>query len=139
MNFPKTLKFGLFAIAMALMVAAVPAHAQTLYRATFTLPFEAQWGKTVMEPGNYTITVEEALGQKLIRLDGAAKLAIFAGISSPDPVGDNGRLTFVNVNGLYTLKSFTASAIGQAFVFPVHKAKGDQAKLTTLSLGLGTN
>ncbi len=136
MNLQKKLRFGLLAVALALVAVAVPAHAQQLYKATFDLPFEAQWGKTVLEPGQYTITVEEALGQKLIRLHGAAQLAIFAGPSSPEPVGDNGRLTFVSVNGLYTLRSFQAAAIGQSFVFPVHHAKGDRAQLTSVSIGI---
>ena len=136
MNIPKKLRFGLLAVAIALVAVSVPANAQQIYRATFTLPFEAQWGKTVMEPGEYTITVEQALGQKLIRLHGAGEVAVFAGISNTEPVGDNGKLTFVNVNGLYNLKSFSASAIGQAFEFPVHKARGDRAEVTTLRLGV---
>jgi hypothetical protein len=135
MNLQRKLKVGLLALAIVLVAAAVPANAQQLYRATFTLPFEAQWGNTVVEPGEYTITVEEALGQKLIRLHGSEDLAIFAGISNSEPYGDNGKLVFVNVNGLYTLKAFSAAAIGQAFVFPVHKAKGERAQITTVGVG----
>lgn len=135
MNLQKKLRFGLLAVAIALVAATIPANAQQLYKATFTLPFEAQWGNTVMEPGHYTITLEAALGQKLIRLHGPAELAIFAGPSSPESVVDNGKLTFVSVNGLYTLKSFTAGAIGKSFIFPVPRAKGNHAQLTTVALG----
>ncbi|HEV8041241.1 MAG TPA: hypothetical protein VGP62_20370 [Bryobacteraceae bacterium] len=140
MNLQKKLKLGLLALALVLVVSAVPANAQQLYRATFTLPFEAQWGSTVIEPGEYTITVEEALGQKLIRVNGSGErqLAIFAGLSSSEPYGDNGKLVFVNVDGLYTLKAFSAAAIGQAFIFPVHKSKGERAQHVT-TIGLGTN
>jgi hypothetical protein len=137
-NLQKKLRFGLFALAIALVAAAVPASAQQLYKATFDLPFEAQWGKTVVEPGQYTIVVEEALGQKLIRLRGATQLAMFAIPSSyPEPVGDTGRLTFVSVDGLYTLKSFSIAAIGKSFYFPVPKSKGgEHAEIATLKLGI---
>jgi hypothetical protein len=139
MNLQRKLKLGLLALAIVLVASAVPANAQQLYRATFTLPFEAQWGSTVIEPGQYTITVEEALGQKLIRVNGdGQRLAILAGISSSEPYGDNGKLVFVNVDGLYTLKAFSAAAIGKAFVFPVHKSKGERAQQVT-TVGLGTN
>ncbi len=70
MNLQRKLKVGLLALAIVLVAAAVPANAQQIYKATFTLPFEAQWGNTVVEPGDYSITVEDALGQKVIRLHG---------------------------------------------------------------------
>src|SRR5579863_9367500 len=139
MNLQRKLKLGLLALALVLVASSVPANAQQLYRATFTLPFEAQWGSTIIEPGQYTITVEEALGQKLIRVNGPREqLAIFAGISSSEPYGDNGKLVFVNVDGLYTLKAFSAAAIGKAFVFPVHKSKGERAQQVT-TVGLAAN
>jgi hypothetical protein len=132
MNLQRKLKVGLLALAIVLAAAAVPANAQQLYRATFTLPFEAQWGNTVVEPGEYTITVEEAGGQKLIRLHGDQDLAVFPGLLNSEPYGDNAKLVFVNIDGLYTLKAFNAAAIGKAFTFPVHKAKGERAQITTV-------
>jgi len=139
MNLQRKLKVGLLALAIVLMAAAVPANAQQIYKATFTLPFEAQWGNTVVEPGEYTITVEEALGQKVIRLHGHGDLAIFAGPANPEPLADNGKLVFVNVNGLHTLKAFTASAIGESFIFPIQKARGERASQQVTIVGLGSN
>lgn len=43
MNLQRKLKVGLLALAIVLVAAAVPANAQQIYKATFTLPFEAQW------------------------------------------------------------------------------------------------
>jgi hypothetical protein len=134
MNLQKMLKLSLLALAIMLVFSAVPANAQQIYKANFTLPFVAQWGNTVIEPGDYTITVEEALGQKLIRVHGAAELAVFAGLSSTEPYGEKGKLTFVNVNGLYTLRAFDAAEIGKGFTFPIHKAKGERAQLTTMTV-----
>lgn len=139
MNLQKKLKVGLLALAIVLVAAAVPANAQQLYKASFNLPFEAQFGKTVVEPGEYTITVEESLGQKVIRLHGRGDLAIFAGNSNSEPYADNGKLVFVNVSGLYTLKAFSAASIGESFVFPVYKARGERASQQVTTVGVGTN
>lgn len=131
MNPQKKLKFGLLAVTAALVVSSVRADAQQLYKAAFNLPFEAQWGSVVLEPGQYTITVEQTLsGHKVIRLHGQGEQAILAGPSSPAPVGDHGRLTFVTVNGVYSLKKFEADAIGQSFIFPVLKTKGQKSART---------
>jgi hypothetical protein len=139
MDSTKKLRFGLLAVAIALVAASVPANAQQLYKATFDLPFESQWGTTVVEPGHYTITVEEALGQKLIRLHGSVEMAIFAGATSSEPERENGTLSFVNINGVNTLKAFSAGELGQAFQFPVHKAKGERAQVTSTTVALRSN
>jgi hypothetical protein len=139
MNLQRKLKVGLLALAIVLVAAAVPANAQQLYKATFNLPFEAQWGNTVVEPGEYTVTVEDAIGQKVIRLHGHGDLAMFAGAAHSEPIGENGKLVFVNVNGLYTLKAFSAAAIGESFIFPVQKARGERASQHETIVGLGSN
>ncbi|HLK20000.1 MAG TPA: hypothetical protein VKT81_13650 [Bryobacteraceae bacterium] len=134
MNLQKMLKLGLLALAIMLVASAVPANAQQVYKATFTLPFEAQWGSTVIEPGEYTISVEDAPGQQLVRLRGSADLAVFPGLTNWEPYGEKAKLVFVNINGLYTLRSFEASEIGKSFTFPIHKSKGERAQLTTVSV-----
>ena len=134
MNLQKMLKLGLLALAIMLVASAVPANAQQVYRATFTLPFEAQWGSTVVEPGEYTITVEDAPGQNLVRLRGTSEITVLAGLTNWEPYSEKAKLVFVNINGLYTLRTFDAAAIGKAFTFPVHKPKGERAQLTTVSL-----
>lgn len=134
MNLQKMLKLSLLALAIMLVASAVPANAQQIYKATFTLPFEAQWGNTVVEPGEYTVTVEDAPGQKLVRLHGAAELSVFPGLSNWEPYSEKGKLVFVNINGLYTLRTLDAGAIGKAFTFPVHKSKGERAQLTTVTI-----
>ena len=67
MNLHKTLSLGVLALA-AVLIAAAPANAQQMIKGTFNLPFEAQIGSTIVEPGQYDITLEESLGQKLVRL-----------------------------------------------------------------------
>ena len=133
MNLQRKLRFGLLAVAFVLVAAAVPANAQQIYKATVELPFESQWGTNVVEPGQYTITVEDLVGVKVVRLHGGAELAIFATSYFGEPYGDNGKLTFISVNGVYTLKAFDAQAIGKVFSFPVYnKVKGERAQTATV-------
>jgi hypothetical protein len=46
------------AIAVGLSVGS--ASAQPLVKGTFTLPYEVQWGKAVLPPGHYSITIDDA-------------------------------------------------------------------------------
>ena len=129
MNMQKTLT--LLALAFALVIATVPANAQQLYKGTFTLPFEAQFGSSIVEAGQYTITVEEALGQKMIRLygqstNGPAGFTVLTGSSDRVSPGENGKLKFVDINGIPTLKSFEAGVIGQSYTFVTPKVKGGE-------------
>lgn len=53
----QTIKVTLFAtVLLATFAFAAAANAQTI-SATFTLPFEAHWGKNVLPAGNYRITI----------------------------------------------------------------------------------
>jgi len=136
MNIQKTLT--LIALALALVIATAPANAQQLYKGTFNLPFEAQFGNSIVEAGHYTITVEEALGQKMIRLygqstNGPAGFTVLTGSSDRVSASENGKLKFVDVNGIPTLKSFEAGVIGQSFTFVMPRAKGGERSARTSS------
>jgi len=62
-------------------------------------------------------------------------LAMFGTPSGTDAVGGNGQLTFVSIDGLYTLKRFSAGATGESFIFPAPKAKGNHAQLAPMVVG----
>ena len=47
-------------LAIAICAAAGAASAQPLVKGTFTLPYEVQWGKAVLPPGHYSITIDRA-------------------------------------------------------------------------------
>jgi len=131
MNLQKKVGFGLVALALVLVFAAAPASAQQIYKAKFTQPFQAQWGNTVIEAGDYTITIEQYATQKLLRLHGAGEVALLAGPTLHGEYSDTGRLTFIEVNGVMVLKEFEAGEIGQSFVIPLPKIKRDQAANTS--------
>jgi hypothetical protein len=118
MYLQKKFRFGLLAILAALSISALPLSAQQVYKATFDLPFSAHWGRTVLEPGEYTVTVEQGLAMRLIRIQGEGGTAVtVAGPYKTEPAGEYGRLTFANVGGTYVLEQFDAGSLGQAFTF----------------------
>jgi hypothetical protein len=47
-------------LAVVICAAAGAASAQPLVKGTFTLPYEVHWGKAVLAPGHYSITIDRA-------------------------------------------------------------------------------
>ena len=119
----KKFGFGLLAIAAVLLGSALPLGAQQLYQANFELPFAAHWGGTTLEPGQYTITVEQSLASRLIRIHGEHGTSlVLAGSYKPEAPAEHGRLTFAKLDGNYVVQEFSAGPLGQAFTFPAPKS-----------------
>jgi hypothetical protein len=142
MYLQKKFRFGLLAILAALSISALPLSAQQVYKATFDLPFAAQWGRTVLEPGEYTVTVEQGLAMRLIRIRGEGGTAVaVAGPYKMEPAAEHGRLTFANVGGTYVLEQFGTGSLGQSFTFakpkalPGESAQADNKTRDTVVLG----
>ena len=93
-------------IGMAMLVAALltslffvgTARAQgqfPAYVGKFTLSYKVVWGNSVLQPGNYTITIK-SIGAPIVALvrnsDGDAVTHVVSGASSGNPNGVNGIL-----------------------------------------------
>jgi hypothetical protein len=130
MYLQKKFGFGLLAVVAGLIASTSPLSAQQVYKATFDLPFAAHWGGTDLEPGAYTVTVEQGLATKVIRVRGEGATALtFAIPSQIDASTEQGRLTFRNVGGTYVIEQFDAGSLGQSFTFAVPKAlHGESAR-----------
>lgn len=127
MYIQKKFRFGVMAILAGLIVSTLPLSAQQVYRTTFDLPFAANWSGTILEPGEYTVTVEQGLAMRLIRIDGEGGKAItVANPAESKPWADVGRLTFTNVDGNYVIQRFDAGPIGQSFSFATPKVRSGQ-------------
>jgi hypothetical protein len=123
MDLQKKFGFVAFVFLAALVLSALPLSAQQVYKATFELPFTAQWNRTILEPGEYTVTVEQGLAMRLIRVQGQRVTAVtVAGSYNEEPLAEQGRLTFANVDGVYLLEQFHAGTLGQSFSFDRPKA-----------------
>jgi len=123
MDLQKKLRFGVGIFLTVLVISALPLSAQQVYKATFELPFTAQWNRTILEPGEYTVTVEQGLAMRLIRVQGPRVTAVTVASSyNEEPLAEEGRLTFANVDGVYLLEQFHAGTLGQSFSFDRPKA-----------------
>jgi len=79
-----------------LFVGTARAQGQSpAYVGKFTLSYQVVWGKSVLQPGNYTITIKST-GAPIVALvrnsDGDAVTHVVSGASSGNPNGVNGIL-----------------------------------------------
>jgi hypothetical protein len=122
----------------ALLAATVAVAQSPSYRGTFTLPVEARFGTTVLEPGNYTVS---ALGNASgIRITGDTKsVSILSAGYDVTREGDKSKITLVSTDDGYALRSFESESMGRAMRFVVAKGKHAErasAKQTTIEVGL---
>ncbi len=117
--------FAAFALALALSVSH--ANAQ---KATFTLPFEAHWGNTVLQPGEYTLEAP-SIGSTLpvfsiIGNDGKRMLLPHSNVDY-GTVSARSYLELVNIGGAYFVEKFESGATGKSFAFEIPKSVRHQA------------
>jgi hypothetical protein len=125
--------------AMVLMLAFVTgittprAAAQEAFRGTFHLTAETYWGKTLLPPGPYTVTMslDPAQRIRMVRLEGDGLRAFFlTGPPTLDRISHRSTLRLENINGVYVVRHLDAGMLGQSYVFPVSKnvrIKGERA------------
>jgi hypothetical protein len=67
-------------LAASLLVLAATAGAQgthTVFKGKFTLPYEVRWGKSVLEPGEYSMTMRAGTSQPdFITIQGNGRTAV---------------------------------------------------------------
>lgn len=128
-----------FALTMAcvtlLGLTAAAASAETITKATFTLPAQAYWNDVLLQPGDYTLSLERNLsGIELVSIRGegvAARFVVPAG--SADGSGHS-YLMVDEVNGTNVIRELNAASIGRSYRFGVSKTvrnltlRGDAAQ-----------
>jgi hypothetical protein len=129
MTFRIQYALGAALLAAALGLTTPQANAQQGYKGTFNLPFETYWGGSVLEPGQYTVSLESpTMSMRVLRVTGNGGTAtILAGPSEAVEAGSHGRLVLANVNGTYAIQQFDAGALGRSFTFTLPKALRDKA------------
>ena len=129
MYLQKKFRFGLLTILAGLVVSTLPLSAQQVYKGTFDLPFETRWGGATLEPGHYTVTVEQGFTMKLIRVQGeGGNLISVARPSTVEPFTGPGRITLAHVGGTYAAERLDAGSLGESFTFALPKSlKGESA------------
>lgn len=131
MYFRLTRVLSLTAIAAGLGLTTVHASAQ---QATFHLPFEAHWGRAVLEPGDYRLSLP--MGESpshLIHLRGAGKGSMFVPEATETQQFGSNRsyLKLVNVKGTYFVREYKSGPAGLLFTFSVPKSSREALVAST--------
>ena len=125
MNLTKRLALSLTLATLVAFTAG--ANAATLTKATFTLPAQAYWNDTLLEPGEYTLSLTGSIsGVPMISLRGEGVTASFFAPASTGESSQSSRLKLDEVNGTYVVREFDAAPLGRAYTFRVSKAARNQ-------------
>jgi len=119
LNMKWTLSAAILAAAIAGTAPQASAQSQN-YRGTFELPFEARFGKVILQPGSYTVSTLG--GAKGIRITGdKGKVSLLAAGDDLKPQTEKTRMVFVDSGGMYALESFESRTMDKALHFLVGK------------------
>lgn len=116
-----------FALTLALVtllaLTATGASAETIAKGTFTLPAQAYWNNTLLQPGEYNLSLERGLsGVELVSIRGEGVAAIFIAPVGAAETSGHSCLKVDEVNGTYVVREFDAGPIGTSYRFGVSKA-----------------
>lgn len=117
-------------IGRMISLAALAAFASTgllqaAEHATFHMPFAAQWGQTVLQPGDYKMTLPEpGTGDTKFLVKGADK-AVFelSLVATAQSVSSSSYFKLKEINGRYFVTEFSSGPSGKTFTFSVPKSR----------------
>jgi hypothetical protein len=120
-------KHFILSLALAATVLGVTASRATageVYKGTFTLPVEAYWASTLLQPGQYSIWMDADYSRSsLIHLRGENMQAmILTGSVTIEDTSERSRLTLEDFNGTYVVRELKAGGLGKDFRFGVARA-----------------
>jgi hypothetical protein len=124
----------LLALAAAIFCPAVASAQLAAAHASFSLPFEVHWGKAVLSPGQYTLTLNTASANGVVSIRGNDQTAILSaqGFSDKDSSGRSS-LVLVRSGGIYTVRALDLGTLGVFYYWPpkgeivlAHNAKGNE-------------
>ncbi len=125
MNVRKHLTICLALAALALGLTTVNAKAQPVLKGNFELPTAAYFGDTLLQPGQYTISmsteVRDIAHVPVIHLTGEGINKTFLAIARPQAETSRNVLDVVNIDGAYVIKAFDAGTLGETFAFGISK------------------
>ncbi len=121
MNFTKP-----FAIAIGLItlvgLTAAGAGATTITKGAFTLPAQTYWNDTLLQPGDYTFTVDRTLsGVEMVHLRGEGVNATLMTQAGALDASGHSHLGIDEVSGTYVVREFEVSPSAKTYRFGVSK------------------
>jgi hypothetical protein len=107
------------AAAIAAGLAVGSASAQPLVKGTFTLSQEVRWGKAVLPPGHYSITIDDARRPALVTntLTGERRAFVLARAVSSAVKGQPTSLLIDRSENARVVRSFNWSEGNQSFIY----------------------
>ena len=131
MNIRKEMTISLALTAFALGLTTTQANAQPVLKGTFELPAAAYWGDTLLQPGQYTISmstdVHELAHVPAIHISGEGVTKTFLTVSKPNEGSGRSYLKIANIEGTYVVRTFSAGLLGRSFAFAVTKSVRNKA------------
>jgi hypothetical protein len=98
-----------------------PANAQSDFQGKFTLPYVAQWGKAVLQPGDYLLTFNhDSMGgtSLVIRDAKSQRVVAFEPTNIREDSGEGGSVLIIGTSGgQHLVRSLSIAELGQAFVY----------------------
>ena len=103
----------LLALAAAIFCPAMASAQLAAAHVSFSLPFEARWGKAVLRPGQYTLTLDTASANGVVSVRGNGQTAILCAqaFSDKDTSGQSS-LVLVRSQGTYTVRALDLGRLG---------------------------
>jgi len=115
-----TLTLSLVAL---LGLTAAGASAATITKGTFTLPTQAYWNDTLLQPGDYTLSLDRGIsGAELVSIRGEGITATFLIPAGSEESSGHSCLKVDDVNGTYVIRELDAGPLGGSYRFGVSKA-----------------
>lgn len=122
MNLPKPLALTLALVTLA-GLTSVGASAQTITKASFSLPAQAYWNSTLLPPGEYTLSLSKSRsGVTLIALHGNGIAATFLTPAGAEQISGRSLLKVDAMNGTYVIRELHTGPLGMSYRFGVAKA-----------------
>jgi hypothetical protein len=138
MTIRKHFTTGLALVGLALGLTAVQAKAQPVLKGTFELPTAAYFGDTLLQPGQYTISmsteVRDLAHVPVIHLSGEGIHASFLAVARPEAESGRNFLDVANIDGTYVIRAFDAGTIGESFAVGVTKGVKSKALRASVEL-----
>jgi hypothetical protein len=90
-----------------------------VYRGKFTLPYQVHWGKSVLRPGDYTITIQSTgtpTFALISKADGSGGIRVVSGVRSGPTNGVNALLV-KDKDGQLTVHSLSLANLGMVLIY----------------------
>ncbi|MFN7993991.1 MAG: hypothetical protein U0Q18_10335 [Bryobacteraceae bacterium] len=127
------------AVVLSVVAAGVStASAATLFKGKFELPAPAYWGSKLLQPGNYTISMDTDSPRTsfiMVRGEGITKALVSSPVSNVQESAHS-RLVLENVNGNYVIRELDAGVLGKSFRFAVARQARGHAEAASNAMPL---